>query len=164
MSTLNGDQKKLWKLIQSGSLTKVRDFLQNLQCDPGTLLNKVHKASGDSPMHLACRHGCLDLAMEFHEIWTVDVKTKNLDGKTPLHEAASNGHTGVVKFLLDKGIDVDCLKRSDWTPLMMACTKCGNLNTVKTLTEHGAVASLVNKVIFKYGSVTVEVSAIETLN
>ncbi|KFV51348.1 Ankyrin repeat domain-containing protein 16, partial [Tyto alba] len=64
--------------------------------------------------------------------------------KRPLHEAASMGHRECVSYLLERGASVDCLKKADWTPLMMACTR-QNLEVIKALVEHGANPLLKNK-------------------
>ncbi|NXF27643.1 ANR16 protein, partial [Rhodinocichla rosea] len=74
----------------------------------------------------------------------MDVEVANGDYKRPLHEAASMGHRECVSFLLERGAGVDCLKKADWTPLMMACTR-KNLEVIKTLVEHGANPLLRNK-------------------
>ncbi|KAI0231674.1 Ankyrin repeat domain-containing protein 16 [Lamellibrachia satsuma] len=68
----------------------------------------------------------------------------NLDGKRPLHEAAQNGHLACLVFLLSRGVDVDSLKRADWTPLMLACTKT-NLAIIKELVHAGSRPELRNK-------------------
>ena len=42
------------------------------------------------------------------------------------------------------GVEIDPMKRGDWTPLMLACTK-QNDDIVKFLIEHGASPVLRNK-------------------
>ncbi|EOB08718.1 Ankyrin repeat domain-containing protein 16, partial [Anas platyrhynchos] len=74
----------------------------------------------------------------------LDMEVANGDYKRPLHEAASAGHGECVSYLLAKGACVDALKRGDWTPLMMACTR-QNLEVIKDLVEHGANPLLKNK-------------------
>ena len=49
----------------------------------------------------------------------------NLDGKTLLHEASQFSQVEIVCLLLQHNVKVDPLKRADWTPLMLACTKTG---------------------------------------
>ncbi|RMB90266.1 hypothetical protein DUI87_33299 [Hirundo rustica rustica] len=74
----------------------------------------------------------------------MDTEVANGDYKRPIHEAASMGHQECVAFLLERGASVDCLKKADWTPLMMACTR-KNLEVIRTLVEHGANPLLRNK-------------------
>lgn len=137
-------QKQLWKIIQKDNLDKLQKFLEDVT-DGSKLVTMRHKASGDSVIHLSCRHGLLELVKYFHETWNVAVNLKNLDGKTPLHEASANGQYDVAKYLLDNKVPVDSLKISDWTPLMLACTKTGNLKVVRLLISKEADIHLVNK-------------------
>jgi len=78
------------------------------------------------------------------------LNVKNSEGKTPLHEAAQFLQFDVVKFLIDQNddrnvsqnvertvgqnadrtvgqnvVEIDALKRADWTPLMLAATRTG---------------------------------------
>ena len=66
------------------------------------------------------------------------VDQRNLEFKTALHEAAQTGHHEAVRLLLESGAEVDSLKRADWTPLMLAATKAGNVKAVEELLEAGA--------------------------
>ena len=72
----------------------------------------------------------------------------NLDGKTPLHEASQFSQVEIVCLLLQHNVKVDPLKRADWTPLMLACTKTGPgaLQVVQMLLGQGADVTLQNKV------------------
>uniref|UniRef100_A0A8C5LKS8 Ankyrin repeat domain-containing protein 16 n=1 Tax=Jaculus jaculus TaxID=51337 RepID=A0A8C5LKS8_JACJA len=54
------------------------------------------------------------------------------------------GHGDCVRYLLGRGAVVDCLKKADWTPLMMACTR-KNLEVIQDLIDHGANPLLKNK-------------------
>uniref|UniRef100_A0A3Q3DBI5 Ankyrin repeat domain-containing protein 16 n=1 Tax=Hippocampus comes TaxID=109280 RepID=A0A3Q3DBI5_HIPCM len=106
--------------------------------------NKHFGRSGDTLVHYAARHGHLDI-LDFlvKEIGT-DVEVYNNDYKRPLHEAASMGHLACVSYLLQEGAKVDSLKKADWTPLMMACTR-RNLDVIRELIEHSADPFLRNK-------------------
>jgi len=41
-------------------------------------------------------------------------------GSTPLHAAVVSGQPGIVKFLIDRGADVNAKTKLGWSPLMMA--------------------------------------------
>ncbi|XP_008053608.1 ankyrin repeat domain-containing protein 16 [Carlito syrichta] len=99
---------------------------------------------GDTLLHCAARHGRRDVLAYLAEAWGLDIEAANRDYKRPLHEAASMGHPDCVRYLLGRGAAVDCLKKADWTPLMMACTR-KNLEVVQDLVEHGANPLLKNK-------------------
>lgn len=61
------------------------------------------------------------------------------DGWTPLHSAASHGHTAVVELLLDhaNGIQVDCRTAEGATPLHWAA-KNGHVSVVRALLKRKA--------------------------
>ncbi|XP_063009709.1 ankyrin repeat domain-containing protein 16 isoform X5 [Melospiza melodia melodia] len=134
--------RRLLRLVQEGNLALLRDELR---------LDEVPEARswrwgrlGDSLLHHAARLGHRDV-LEFLVLEVgMDMEVANGDYKRPLHEAASMGHLECVSFLLERGASVDCLKKADWTPLMMACTR-QNLEVIKTLVEHGANPLLRNK-------------------
>jgi glutaminase len=45
------------------------------------------------------------------ELGTVDVSKGDYDFRTPLHLAASEGHSEVVKFLVSKGANINAIDR-----------------------------------------------------
>jgi hypothetical protein len=59
------------------------------------------------------------------------------EGLTPLCHAAEKGYTKVVKFLHDKGAQIDERDKRSNTPLMYACKK-GHCDTAEYLIDHGA--------------------------
>uniref|UniRef100_A0A4W5RE52 Ankyrin repeat domain-containing protein 16 n=1 Tax=Hucho hucho TaxID=62062 RepID=A0A4W5RE52_9TELE len=77
--------------------------------------------------YYAVRHGHLDILY-------------NTDHK----RAASMGQRECFLYLLTVGAKVDCLKKADWTPLMMACTR-RNLGVIQELLSHEADPTLKNK-------------------
>ncbi|XP_057879639.1 ankyrin repeat domain-containing protein 16 isoform X1 [Melospiza georgiana] len=134
--------RRLLRLVQEGNLALLRDELR---------LDEVPEARswrwgrlGDSLLHHAARLGHRDVLEFLVQEVGMDMEVANGDYKRPLHEAASMGHLECVSFLLERGASVDCLKKADWTPLMMACTR-QNLEVIKTLVEHGANPLLRNK-------------------
>ncbi|KAF5901454.1 Rab GDP dissociation inhibitor beta, partial [Clarias magur] len=74
----------------------------------------------------------------------MDVELYNNDYKRALHEASSMSQEQCVRYLIERGAKIDCLKKADWTPLMMACTR-HNLEVIKALLDHGADPSVQNK-------------------
>ena len=49
-----------------------------------------------------------------------------------------------INICIFQGVEIDPMKRADWTPLMLACTKQDNV-IVRLLIEHGASPTLRNK-------------------
>uniref|UniRef100_S4REU0 Ankyrin repeat domain-containing protein 16 n=1 Tax=Petromyzon marinus TaxID=7757 RepID=S4REU0_PETMA len=100
----------------------------------------------DSLLHYAGRLGRPRfLALLLAPPLGADPEVANREQKRPLHEAAAAGHGPCVRLLLRHGARVDSLKRADWTPLMMACTRAGSLDVVRELLAHGASLSVRNK-------------------
>nr|CAD7460478.1 unnamed protein product [Timema tahoe] len=97
-----------------------------------------YPSTGDTALHIASR-----------QEWTAKncVEVCNFDGKTALHEAAQFSQPHVVRYLIKQGAEVNALKRADWTPLMLACTKMGPdaLEIVNILLGNGAKPQLHNK-------------------
>ena len=114
--------------------------------DPNIVLYR----SGDSLMHILARLGrtcILNLLLKRYDK-NLNLEPTNLEGKRPLHEAAQFGKYDIVAILLKNGVQVDPIKRADWTPLMMAATKVGvdAQKVVQILLEQGgANATLQNK-------------------
>uniref|UniRef100_A0A8C7RGR1 Ankyrin repeat domain 16 n=1 Tax=Oncorhynchus mykiss TaxID=8022 RepID=A0A8C7RGR1_ONCMY len=84
--------------------------------------------------------------------WTCNFSKRDWDGhravqyrqqKSSAYEAASMGQ-GCLRYLLTEIAKVDCLKKADWTPLMMACTR-RNLGMIQELLSHEAAHMLKNK-------------------
>ncbi|XP_061418760.1 ankyrin repeat domain-containing protein 16-like isoform X2 [Lethenteron reissneri] len=100
----------------------------------------------DSLLHYAGRLGRPRLlALLLAPPLGADPEAANREHKRALHEAAAGGHGPCVRLLLRHGARVDSLKRADWTPLMMACTRAGSLDVVRELLAHGASLSVRNK-------------------
>lgn len=92
-------------------------FLRQIQC--GHISNEVGclqciNKHGDNPMLLAARHGHVHLLEILHEQHGVQLEASNCDGKRPLHEAAQNGHVKCAQYLIERGAEIDSLKRADW--------------------------------------------------
>ncbi|XP_012234192.1 ankyrin repeat domain-containing protein 16-like [Linepithema humile] len=109
-----------------------------------------HFASGDTALHVAARAGNLNVVTYLYECFDMPefkVNVTNKDMKRPLHEAAQFAQDNVLKYLLEKGALVDALKRGDWTPLMLACTKSGHAacQCISALLAANANAHLRNK-------------------
>ena len=69
-----------------------------------------------------------------------DISAKNMDGNTPLHEAARSGRLNVVEYLVNQKIDINeccCGLFSSRTPLHYASEK-GYLNVVQYLVNQKA--------------------------
>lgn len=140
-----GDPRRLCRLVQEGQLRALREELEVAGgCWDPEMFRGSQGPAGDTLLHFASRHGRQDILAYLVEAWSMDIEAANRDYKRPLHEAASMGHRDCVRYLLGRGAVVDSLKKADWTPLMMACTR-KNLEVIQDLVEHGANPLLKNK-------------------
>ncbi|XP_023710593.1 ankyrin repeat domain-containing protein 16 [Cryptotermes secundus] len=134
--SLNGDVVLLQSVVNQGMVNNKHWIHCRLKC-------------GDSPLHVAARRGNLEIVRYLIEKWDGEhlINVYNNLGKTALHEAAQNCCHRTVNYLLQHGADVNQIKRSDWTPLMLASTKLGSmaLQTVHVLLNHEADPYIVNK-------------------
>ncbi|XP_062990032.1 ankyrin repeat domain-containing protein 16 [Elgaria multicarinata webbii] len=137
-------QKLLPRLIQEGKLPLLKEEIERVGDVNKDVRTQHFGRSGDTLLHYAARHGRLNILSYLVETLDTDIELFNNDYKQPLHEAASMGHRDCVLYLLDRGAAVDCLKKGDWTPLMMACTR-RNVEVIRDLVQHGANPLLKNK-------------------
>ncbi|XP_069720767.1 ankyrin repeat domain-containing protein 16 [Phaenicophaeus curvirostris] len=134
----------LLRLVQEGRLDLLRDELRRNDMLGPSVRSQRYGRLEETLLHHAARYGHQDVLAYLVEELGMDFEAFNSDYKRPLHEAASMGHGECVSYLLERGASVDCLKKADWTPLMMACTR-QNLEVIKVLVEHGANPLLKNK-------------------
>lgn len=140
---------KILREAQSGNLELIKKNLSTTQLHWSTL---KYDKTGDSILHCAARLGYLHILEYLLTNFTPNsVDCRNNDNKTALHEAAQFGQHECVRLLLKHGAEVNALKKADWTPLMLACTKVepdtwmNNYNCVQILLESGALINYQNK-------------------
>ncbi|KAI1882340.1 hypothetical protein AGOR_G00249660 [Albula goreensis] len=136
--------RRLVKLTQDGQLDFIKKEIQENEKLRQRVKIKHFGRSGDTLLHYAARHGHVRILTFLIEEMEMDVELYNCDYKRALHEAASMGQGECVSYLIAKGAKIDCLKKADWTPLMMACTR-RNLEVIRELMAHGADPALKNK-------------------
>lgn len=76
-----------------------------------------------------------DVKHLFNISWTINDEQFDQES-TLLHIAAYNGQLKIVKYLIEKGADVNAVEKDKWTALHLA-TKNGHLKMVKHLIEKG---------------------------
>lgn len=87
---------------------------------------------GDTPLSCAAQGGREEIVERLLEQQGVDPNTENAFQYTPMHEAAENGHTGVVVILHKRHAHLNTLSVSGQTPLMFASIE-GHNETVEYL-------------------------------
>jgi len=147
----NKEVKYLLTVAQEGNLNKfiqsINQFFKNH--DSGQFGQISHRKSGDAILHVLARNGHAEcfrfLIKQFSGKEFVDLEIRNLDGKTPLHEATQHGQQQLVDLLLQAGAKVNQLKRADWSPAMLAVTHPGRLAVLKSLLQAGVDVNIMNK-------------------
>lgn len=74
--------------------------------------------SGDTPLHLACGYGSLEIAAILLE-HGADTEATNDSGFKPIHEAAQGGHLPILQLLVEAGVDIDSQTSDGSTSLLL---------------------------------------------
>ena len=97
------------------------------------LLNGAINTIGDTPLHVACMLGNLDIVKVLAIDLNCDVNCQNLQGDTPLHAACKQGNSDIVITLAaDRKCKVNSQNNFGDTPLHEAC-KRAQLSIVRYL-------------------------------
>ncbi len=135
-NTLGPDgETGLLKAIRSPSFKAIDLLLEH----PQTRV-ELRNAKDESPLMMAALKGYLAVCQKLM-LRDADV---NKPGWTPLHYAATGGHTAVMQLLLDQHAYIDAASPNGTTPLMMAA-RYGTNDAVKLLLDAGADARLKNE-------------------
>ncbi|XP_055343312.1 ankyrin repeat domain-containing protein 16-like [Paramacrobiotus metropolitanus] len=136
---VTGNVGKVWE-----KLTEIEELNETKQIPWPELINQPSK---ESLAVIASRYGQVGILkmLQMKGAPSLYYEIGNLDGKRPLHEAVENGQSECVEFLVETiGVCVNSLKRADWTPLMLACSKA-NPDLVRYLIHHDADVNFRNK-------------------
>ena len=136
----DGDTPFLSYCLDSGSLSVVKYFITECECDPNQRNNR-----GFTGVHNACKEGHLELARYLVAECKCDATAINKEGTTPLHLACLNGHLEVAKYLVDEHkCSADVTDNDGNTPLHFASWN-GHLDIIKYLIGYGFDPNLPGK-------------------
>ncbi len=135
-NTLNlSAEPALFNALKHGSFNVFEALVRH----PQTQLN-VRNPHGETALMLVCLKGDLKLA----KLMISRQADVNQPGWTPLHYAATGGHTSLIQLLLDESAYIDAESPNGTTPLMMAA-RYGNAKSVQLLIDEGADINLKNQ-------------------
>jgi len=103
VDTCDSEGRSAMHAAAEGGHAKLAQWLMERGCEPDR-----RSLRGNTPLHLACWQGALDLVRVLLEEGGADVDCVNADGETPLAFACACGHDHVAFALLDEyGADVN---------------------------------------------------------
>lgn len=106
-------------------------------------LRKESKETDIQDFLQACEHGDTMIVEDFLKAG-MKPNTSDEYGDTALHIAVSNGHSDVVRILLDYKANPDKQDSYGNTPLLLVCTKDGKIDIAKMLIQAGASEKIKN--------------------
>ncbi|HYA64667.1 MAG TPA: ankyrin repeat domain-containing protein [Candidatus Sulfotelmatobacter sp.] len=129
----SGATMGLHEAAAAGNLERVKHFV-----DPNPSLAKSFSPDGFPVFALACFFGHLDTARYLYEQGAdIHAIASNGTGYNALTAAVTAGHTEIVRWLLERGLDPNYRYGPGYTPLLAAAAN-GHLDIVKLLLSHGA--------------------------
>ena len=129
----SGATMDLAEAAAAGDLDRVRHFVE-----PNPALAKSFSPDGFPVFAFACFFGYLDTARYLAEKGAdIHVPASNGSGYNALTAAVTAGHTEIVRWLLERGLDPNYRYGPGYTPLLAAAAN-GHLDILKLLLSHGA--------------------------
>nr|CAD7201037.1 unnamed protein product [Timema douglasi] len=139
IAVLRNDVAAVTGLLEKGAEVNFRDMGGRSALH----LAAVQK-NGEDVIKILLKHGAdIHLADEVLQ-WTglryadKGINSKDKQGKTPLFIASEHNHLEVVKYLTEKGADVEICSRDGYSPLYIALLK-GNTNVIHFLKDVATV-------------------------
>ena len=154
-------------LFQWASLDFVRLLVEH------DLVVMAQDRNGWTPLHLAVKHGSVDLVRLLIENHGADATASDNNGWTPLHLAVKHGSVDLARLLIENyGANATTRDNNGWTPLHFAMQQ-GNVDLTRLLVtvEYGPVVTARDKnengwtllqFAVKYGSVDLVRLLLET--
>ena len=114
----NTNQNPMQLAVELGNLS----VMNYLCCQTGVNVQMCDTSSVCSLLHIAAKHGHLDIAMYLCSR-RANLNARDDRGATPLHHAVAFGHFDVVQYLCDEGADMNAHDFEDATPFVAAYSR-----------------------------------------
>jgi ankyrin repeat protein len=139
LAALEGNAAAVEAILRAGATVNTRDKAGKTPLDLAFTDTRT-KNYAETAEKLILEGGISDASI--YTYFAPAVRSSNYDirisdGIAPLHYAAQEGHTGYVRFLLDKRADINAKNASGTTPLHEAA-RAGNLEIMEILITGGA--------------------------
>lgn len=109
------------------------ESFRNLVGENAGILRQRSKPTGNTALHVAARHGHVELVKEIIRVWPESAAAENLKLETPFHEACREGHAGILLLLLETDPWASLkLNHQNQSSLFVACSR-GHADVVKIL-------------------------------
>lgn len=116
----------LYRHIESGNIEAVKNALD----EDKLLLESKNIETGLTILATACIKNKLNIVEILIDKYKVNVELKSNNGETSIYAAIASGNEKIVKFLIDRNVDVNSFDSNGKTPLIVACVE-GELNIIK---------------------------------
>nr|CAD7429653.1 unnamed protein product [Timema monikensis] len=139
IAVLRNDVAAVTSLLEKGAEVDFRDMGGRSALH----LAAVQK-NGEDIIEILLKHGAdihlVDEVLQWTGLRYADkgINSKDKQGKTPLFIASEHNHLEVVKYLTEKGADVEICSRDGYSPLYIALLK-GNTNVIQFLKDVATV-------------------------
>ena len=133
------------KAVREGDIDFIAYAANVLHYDEDEYFDMDRFPDGGHPLSLACENGFLDVAKELIN-WGADIHEWDSENPTPLILAAQNGHSHVISWLVEHGVNIDHIHEEidhygDWewagSALSEAIRNC-HYDIAEYLMDHGA--------------------------
>ena len=129
-------ESQLIQVCLDGDLLTLKILITEQGLNP----SDVKDISGFTPLHLACKHGHLDITQYLIKEQNCDPESTTPNGRTPLHFACKSGHLCIVKCLItEHKCNPHCTDNDGYT-LLHAASESGNIDFVQR-SKSSAIAS-----------------------
>ncbi|XP_062593371.1 ankyrin-2-like [Saccostrea cucullata] len=115
--TDNNGQNALHDAAWSGNVEILKFLL-----DKGSDINIARK-DGKTVLHLCCLNSKIVMCKYLVNTYPFLLDVTDIDGGNALHDAAWSGNVEILKFLLEKGLDIKCTRKDGSSVLHLCCLK-----------------------------------------
>ncbi|KAK3390130.1 hypothetical protein B0H63DRAFT_107437 [Podospora didyma] len=122
--------------LENGVKSRLPAPLSNTGSNTGPRTTRRLDAHGQTSLARACAKGDYATVLERFRERREDINVADYAGNTPLHIAALNGYSDIVKLLIDAGSNLECVNNDKDAPLLDAVEN-GHLHVVKLLLAAG---------------------------